>query len=670
MRLKRVHIRDYRSVNDSGEFDVEPGKTILVGVNEAGKTCLLTAIEQINPPPSRPQFKALTDYPRARYTEVQRNARPLSDVEIVAAIFDLSEADQVAITNVAPSMKDVKQYKVIRRLDNTSVCTLPDAPAEVLFGDIVDDLRRTCKALETASSATLLLSRITEAMAAFALTDPLTGTRASVLEAHLNDAVVEIDEDNKRELNRLRKLRNELSLSKQKDMALKVLAARLPKFVYYSTYFQVHPRIDLKSLAAREAAGDIQEGYDFGNLSLLRVVGLTAKELFELAEGRPQESQYGVNTEKYRQAMKAYQDKLDDRQNRLNAASVFLTEQIRKVWGDKQTQLRFVVDGHYLKVNVVDELGVEVELDQRSEGFRWLVSFFVVFRSQSEGDLKDAILLLDEPGMSLHALKQQQFRYTVGELAGTNQVIYTTHSPFMVGSDELNLVRIVEMSDRRAGTKVHTRISVDDPASLYPLQAALGYELAQSMFTQPRNLVCEGYTDMLYIEALNVAASDVGGGFKHPVALVPASSASKVVYYVTFLKSQEFKVAALLDSDQAGDLAAQQDELVHMLDKKQILRTKDFIKTPVKGPEIEDLLRSTLIAVAKERLGWDVSSIATSQPSRRIVDIFSKEIKGFAKYKLVQAFMLWIGEQGFKGLTLDEQSATKDLFVSVNKALP
>lgn len=669
MRLKWVRVRDYRSVNDSGEFEVEHDKTILVGINEAGKTGLLTAMEQLNAPVTRPKFKALTDYPRARYTEVQRGDRPAGDVEVVVATFLLDDDDRAAVAKVAPDLENLKTFQFTRKLDNTSTHWLVDAPDYKLFRNIEEDLQRLRKALQAVEGTEAILAKFDTAVKAFAPTERLTGSKAATLDACLTEAVAEIDEDNERELTRLRKIRDAISISKQRAAAASVLLGRLPQFVYYSTYFQVHPRINLTALAAREAVGDTEEGYDFGNLCLLKVVGLTARELAELADGQPTEQQYGNNTDAYREAVKAYQDKLDDRHNRLNAASVSLTQQIRKVWGDEQVQLRFVADGHYLKVTVVDDLGVEVELDQRSEGFRWLLSFFVVFRAQSEGNLRNAILLLDEPGLSLHALKQQQFRYTVGELAGTNQVIYTTHSPFMVGSDELDRVRIVEMPDRTTGTKVHTRIAVDDPASLYPLQAALGYELAQSMFTQARNLVCEGYTDMLYVEALNAAASDAGSGFKHAVALVPASSASKVIYYVTVLVSQDFKVAALLDSDQAGDKAAEQDELVAMLERKRLLRTKDFTAEPVKGPEIEDLLRQTLVNVAKERYGWDVEQVATDQPHRRLVDILTKEVSGFSKLKLARAFMSWLGEHGFDGLTAGEQEAVRKFFTATNKAL-
>lgn len=670
MRLNRVRVQDYRSVNDSEEFDVEHDKTILVGINEAGKTCLLTAIEQLNAPESRPAFRALTDYPRARYTEVQRGDRNESDVEVVAATFTLDDADRAAIATVAPDCTEISGYTFTRKLDNEARHNLIGGPSTQRFREIEEDLARTRKALASVEGLDEdLLSQFDTATGAFTPFTALIGDEAKALGAVLTQAAAEIDEDNNRELTRLRKLRAALSVGQQREAALQVLFRRLPKFVYYSTYFQVRPRINLKTLAAREAAGDVEDDVDFGNLCLLKVVGLTAAELAELADGAPKENSYPGRPAQYEEAVKAYQEKLDDRGHRLNAASVDLTQQIREVWGDEKVTLRFNADGHYLKVTVVDDLGVEVELDQRSEGFRWLVSFFVVFRAQSEGALKDAILLLDEPGLSLHALKQQQFRYTVGKLAGSNQVIYTTHSPFMVGSDELDLVRIVEMKDRSTGSKVHTRIAVDDPASLYPLQAALGYELAQSMFSQTRNLVCEGYTDMLYVEALNVAAADAGSGFRHAVALVPASSASKVVYYVTVLVSQDLKVAALLDSDQAGDKAAEQDELVAMLQKKRILRTKDFAPGAVNGPEIEDLLRQTLVAVAKDRCGWDVEQVAASQPQRRLIDILTKEATGFSKLKLARAFMHWLGENGFEGLTSDEQEAVKKFFAAISKAL-
>ena len=318
---------------------------------------------------------------------------------------------------------------------------------------------------------------------------------------------------------------------------------------------------------------------------------------------------------------------------------------------------------------VEDELGIPVELDQRSEGFRWLVSFFVVFHAQAKDDLKDAILLLDEPGLSLHALKQQEFRKTVSRLAEGNQILYTTHSPFMVGSDELDLVRIVEMTDRKTGTKVHTRLAVDDPKSIYPLQAALGYDLAQSMFTHQKNLVVEGVTDLLYIEALNSAFAGQGGAtLDDGMALVPAGSASKVVYYSTILTSQDLKVAALLDSDAAGNKAVEQEALWQLLTSKRILRTGDHV-TGVQRAEIEDLLRVSLGVVARDECGWDSVSTIAAQPQRPIMEILDAEHAGVSKWKLARAFVRWLANSGTHALTDDEQKSWVSLTTAANKAL-
>lgn len=671
MRLSQFRIRDYRSVNDSGEVEVEPTKTLLVGVNEAGKTALLRSLQQIKAPNDTEGFSALRDYPRSRYTEIQRGVRKTTDVAVVEATFVLEDDDKKVLLEESPTSTDVTTLTVWRHLDNTLHWTFGHSKLQSTFGDIEKDLTRFRAHLVKQEASEAVVEALDELTTGRRPAVDVAGQFATSLDAWLKTALPLIDEDDSKENERYDRLLAAINLGAEVAAAGAKVRARMPLFVYYSTYFTVRPRINLASLAAREGAGDIDPEYDFGNLCLLRLVGLTAKELSELAAGEPQPNQYsgGVSGAKYLEAIRDHQEKLDDRQYRLNAASVDLTRSIREVWGDEDVQLRFVPDGQYLKVVVVDDIGVEVELDQRSEGFRWLVSFFVVFKAQAQGDLQNAILLLDEPGLSLHALKQQEFRKTVTRLAVDNQVIYTTHSPFMVGTDELDLVRIVEMPSREAGTQVHTRLVVDDPRSIYPLQAALGYELAQSLFGQSRNLVCEGLTDMMYIEALNVAFTDAGKGLKTSISLVPASSASKVIYYATLLVSQNLKVAALLDSDQAGDNAAKQDELVKLLNGKKILRTKEYCSPAVVRPEIEDLLRDTLVEVAKDDLGWDVTATASAQPGRPLVGILANEITGFSKYKLVRAFIRWLSAHEITDLTSAEQSGAGKLLADINKAL-
>lgn len=440
-------------------------------------------------------------------------------------------------------------------------------------------------------------------------------------------------------------------------------------FRAFSNYFRVRPNIHLEHLAQRLESGVLDDKtYDYGNECLLRLLGFNARELSNL--GRAAEPARGDAA-----AFQAYRDQLDRRSYQLNSASVRLTEAINRVWvpdakRDEADRLRIVADGQYLKVVVEDELGVEIELDQRSEGYQWLVSFFVVFFAESAGKHKNAILLLDEPGLSLHGLKQREFRKTISLLAEANQTLYTTHSPFLVGPNELDLVRVVEMTDRNVGTKVHTSITGSDPAALLPLQEALGYDLAQSLFAQQLNLVLEGLTDYWYIDAVAQLLRDAGVvDLNQKIALQPAGDAGKVVYYATILHAQKLKVAALLDSDAAGDQAANQDALVHTLGNKAILRTKDAYVGAVKRPEIEDMLRNTLVALAREKLGWDVTATAASQPARPIVDIFNAEAASFSKYRLAKAFLRWTREHSAGDLTGDERQQWKTLIDRINAAL-
>jgi hypothetical protein len=226
------------------------------------------------------------------------------------------------------------------------------------------------------------------------------------------------------------------------------------------------------------------------------------------------------------------------------------------------------------------------------------------------------------------------------------------------------------MTDRKVGTKVHSTVKADDPAALLPLQEALGYDLAQSLFAQQRNLVLEGLTDYWYVDAVAQLLRDAGlVDLNEKIALVPAGDAGKLVYYATILHAQKLKVAALLDSDSAGDQAAQQDVLVHSLGNKAILRTKDAYDGTVKRPEVEDMLRDTLVQVAKSDLGWDITATAAAQPGRAIVDIFAAEIANFSKYRLAKAFLRWTRDHEASELSEDERRRWKKLIEAINAAL-
>lgn len=673
MRLSAARVQKYRSIRDTGWFDVEDAKTILVGPNEAGKTAILQALQQINPPEGVRRFEELRDYPRSEYNDISTGEVSPANVTVASARFELDEDDKATIPE---EFWDCK-YAFHRKLDNKGAHALEGGPSTPTYGHLTKDLQRLVahvdKRVPPPAEGTILgkspgekLEAITEK---WKDSTTIEGDEAQALAGWLKEVYPHVEEDNEQEEKRYDRLLSATKVAERRSAVLDTLFKRLPLFVLFSNYFRVKPRLHLEHLAQRTEQNVLDdESYDYGNLCLLKLLGFTPRELADL--GRVSEPPRNDSN-----ALKAYHDQLDRRSYQLNAASVRLTNEIRSVWvpDEKRAeadQLRVTADAQYLKVVVVDELGVEIELDQRSEGFQWLVSFFVVFFAEAKGKHANAILLLDEPGLNLHGLKQREFRNTLSRLSEHNQTLYTTHSPFLVGPDELDLVRVVEMVDRKAGTKVHTKVIADDPGALLPLQEALGYDLAQSLFSQARNLVLEGLTDLWYIDSVAQLLRDAKfAELNEKISLVPANTSGKVVYYATILHSQKLKVAALLDSDAAGDRAAQQDVLVNALGNKGILRTKDFYLGQVTTPEVEDMLRDTLMTIAKDDLGWDVMKTAAAQPKRPIVDIFTAEIPDFSKYKLAKTFIRWTRGHEASDLTAEERQQWETLITTINRVL-
>ncbi|WP_282144541.1 AAA family ATPase [Cellulophaga baltica] len=672
MKLIKARIQNYRSVKDTGEFDVEELKTIMVGPNEAGKTVILQALQKLNRPDGVDGFDEIRDYPRSLYNDITTGKVKPENVEVVRGYFIMDDEDKKVLP---PEFHDCT-YVLYRKLNNEGLYFLLNAPNKKKLADIKNDLSRLNAHIDKEFLKDADNAEKTKPSEKLKLiTDELDDD--SILNEDAIDKLIKwlennyalIDEENTKEEARYSKLIEEVKFNQEFTKTEKLINSRKPVFVLFNNFFKVKPLIHLEHLADRVEGQllDDDKYYDYGNLCLLKLLGFSPRDLSDIGKTASPDKNDS-------EALKEYRDTLDKRSYQLDAASIRLTKEIKAIWNPNPNRpeaekINISADGQYLKVSVEDDIGVKIELDQRSEGFQWLVSFYVVFFAEAMDKHKNAILLLDEPGMSLHGLKQRDFRTTLSKLSEENQTIYTTHSPFLVGSDELDIVRVVELKDREEGTKVHTTISSSDPAGLLPLQEALGYDLAQSLFTQTKNLILEGLTDYWYVEATSaLLREDKVVNLDNKIALVFANSAGKVVYYATILHAHNLKIAALLDSDAAGDQAAQQENLVHTLGNKNILRTKDFCSNVAK-PEIEDLLRETLIEVVKSEYSKDCKSISDSQPTRPIVDIFAQEVTDFSKYKLAKAFLRWCKENDSSKLTKEEVENWTKLISQINKAL-
>jgi len=237
------------------------------------------------------------------------------------------------------------------------------------------------------------------------------------------------------------------ALAKAKQWVLE----KLPRFIYVDEYPALPGRQNIADYLVRKGWGQAspeQQSFE----KLCKVAGLDPQQLQDLLD----------------------KNDLATRNQLVNRAGAVVTSEIRRLWKDRELKVRFNLDGPCMDTLVSDPddtYEVEVNLDERSRGFQWFFSFYITFFADTKGGRAgDAVLLLDEPGLHLHARSQadllEHFERDFG-----NQVIYTTHSPFMVPVHRLDAVRTASMSPS-TGTIVSNKAE-GDARTLYPLQAAL-----------------------------------------------------------------------------------------------------------------------------------------------------------------------------------------------------
>ncbi|HHG4318924.1 ATP-dependent nuclease [Pseudomonas aeruginosa] len=343
----------------------------------------------------------------------------------------------------------------------------------------------------------------------------------------------------------------------------------IPKFIYVDEYPELDGHQDISAYIQRKSQGRLEDS-DQNFEKLCKVAGLNPDELQKL---------HGQNDHETRNQL-------------ANRASAVVTGEIKRLWKDRALKIRFNLDGQHIDTIISDPTStydVEVNLNDRSRGFQWFFAFYITFSADTDGGhAENAVLLLDEPGLYLHAKSQSDLLHHL-EVDFTNQILYSTHSPFMVPTHALDSVRTVNIAEE-VGTTV-TNDPTGDARTLFPLQAALGYDLAQSLFVGPNNLVVEGVTDFWILSAVSGYASEKGRtALSTALTMTPAGGAQKVSYMVALLTSEALNVLVLLDTER--DSKVTKDELLKaklIRDQNVVFVSEAFSPQPNEA-DIEDLL--------------------------------------------------------------------------------
>ena len=593
MRLAKVHITNFQSIQDSTEFDIGD-VTCLVGKNESGKSALLKALYRLNPVLDADRhYNPTDDYPRRSVSDYQDDveAGRREPARVVKATYALEPDDITAI-------KEVFGPECLKGQPSTATLTKGYGNERRLCEFEIDH-NATLKYLTEAAD---LPQRLTERMRALDSVEEIV------------QALAEVDQTEA--IQKLQQILQDISQEGLSHVVFNsILSDRIPKFLYFDEYYQMKGQDNVDALRRRLAQNSLNDS-DHPLLGLLELASL---DLDQLADPGRTETLLA----------------------RLEAAENRLTQTVLTYWSQNR-HLRMTFDVHAAQredpegmtsgMNIWGRVRdtrhmVSTGLGTRSRGFVWFFSFLAWY-SQLRQRGENLLLLLDEPGLSLHAKAQADLLcYFEKELKPHHQLVYTTHSPFMVDPTRFDRVRIVQdlsiepdsddLPDEKQGTKVTTEVLDATPDSLFPLQGALGYEIYQTLFIGPNSLVVEGVSDLLYIQTVSTLLQQRGdAGLSADWTITPVGGSDKIPTFVALIGAQtHLNVAVIIDYQKKDQQVIANLYKKKLLNQKHIVTYADFV--PSNEADIEDMFDPLFyLKLVNGAFGSSISldNLSTSHP--------------------------------------------------------
>ena len=642
MKAIRFRVQNFRNIDDSDWITLEK-ITAFVGRNESGKTSLLKALHKFNPAMQEP-YDAQREFPRDRYTsDYVSSGSKGEDWPVCSVEFDISEELRIEIGKLLEENGESPQkVTATRYYDGTlkleyapEIEEKPLSPEPVLSA--LDAFAKSARRLEapdadeeeaTAEQRTELISWATEWRDAFKDEDDLRSNEEAERLARLSDEVetwsnpqtADMVETLQDAVAPVLDAAKKLSVLDQID---EMITSNLPVLIYFENYGILDSAIWLPRFLE-----DLEQNVTHPRVrtvnAMFKHVGLNPRDIAELGDGEARRMQE-QGDEPTPEQIATDQQRMEERAIKLNSASIDISNKFSKWWPQRRHKIRYHADGDLFRIWVTDNLreDVEIEFEARSKGFQWFFSFYLVFLVESDDGHKDAILLLDEPGLHLHPTAQQGLIAFFERLSEKNQLAYTTHSPFLIDGEHLHRIRPVKEDDTG-----HSRITAEtwpeDRETIFPLQAAAGYAMLRELFQHRKNVLVEGMTDFYYLQALSQQCAKSGRmSLSDDIYITPCGGTKNVGYLASLFLSYKVRPLVLLDGDEAG--RARQNALIKELyvdHNSSIVMLDDVLNRSGQEVEIEDILGEALIipglkAVLDKALQFDPGDcLAGSLPSQ------------------------------------------------------
>lgn len=534
MRLKTIRITNFRSIIDTGVFTVGD-MTCLIGQNESGKSAILQAMECLNPAYGERQYSKSVDYPKHNLAQYERK-HDKDNAKVVETTWQLSPSEKREISD--------------------------KVGAEVLNSDMVTVSKHYhephCRWFFDAEEKNAIKS-----LAGQFKLDAVDKNLISGCKSFID--IANVLRERQKPSNKQKKL---YAYVQQHDNSLTNVIQRhlsLPKFFYFSHYDRMNGRIAVDAI-------DENDRLDSGNSIFLDFMKFSGTSIEELK-----------NVD-YHEHLKAI----------LENASNNITDQIFEYWSQNKN-LAVEIDVHTARPNDTPPYNsgtiiearvkniahrVTIPFSERSAGFVWFFSFITRF-SCLISEASNIFILLDEPGLTLHAKAQADLlRYIEEKLKPRHQLMYSTHSPFLIRTSQLDSVRMVEdRHDGDKGTLVLDNVFAVDKDTMFPLRGAMGYEMAKSLFTAEHTLIVSNPLDVFYLQAVSDFCKEQGKpALDAQWSLCPAGAMARMSSFLSMFAENDVSLAVLIDSasGNTGSFAALQNAQV--IEQDRILTFSYFCK--------------------------------------------------------------------------------------------
>lgn len=615
MKLIKYKVEKFKSIMNSGWIDCDD-VTTLVGVNEAGKSNLLLALWKLNPAMGG-KIKFSDDMPVKFFSDMRVEE---NKAKFITAIFEITSDnlleqisdlgyDCVEKLGIVQIAKDYDDKIYVEFPNFEKIVTLNTALiVEELkkYEEIIDNLSEVGttekgikdEVLYKIKSSLTLLGQTTEITIHnfIPITDIFGDLKSKSMQK--SEILPQYKEIKEYIINCNNKFCSK-NPSEDEDV-LAIIKNNIPKFVYYSNYGNLDSEIYLPHVIENMNRKDLPNAMEAKTRTL--------KVLFEYVKLDPNEIlQMGVEEiDPTEEKIKLKAEKKKERDILLQSASAKLTRDFKDWWSQGNYNFEFSADGRHFRIWVSDEVRPErIVLENRSTGLQWFLSFYLIFLVESKDSHSGAIVLLDEAGLSLHPLAQKDLSLFFTNLAKTNQIINTTHSPFLIDTNNIDKAKVVYVdksgytvasSDLRAN---QNKLNIN---SIYAIHSALGLSVSDVLLQGCKPIIVEGPSDQYYFNAIKLhLISQNKISPKEELVFIASGGVKAVSSIASLLSAKSDLPFVILDSDKSGqDFYSKLSKSLYKDALDKIVTIKDICS--MENSEVEDLIPYDMISKSIDRL--------------------------------------------------------------------